>query len=147
MHVNLMEVKSVDVLCKRILHAVLAMERNGSKFDRLMKSLAHLRPTLGLNPVTGDPSVSFDSMVQLQAVSISEVLTLVENLHRGKPLVVFLDEFQDVLKIEEDPKGVLAQLRAPFSTRPKSPTCLPAASATGWTKFSIIRTRPFSSRH
>jgi hypothetical protein len=111
LRVNLMEVKSVDTLCKRVLHAILAFERSGSKFDRLMKSLAYLRPTLGLNPITGEPSVSFDSLVQLHADSIPEVLTLVENLHREKPLVVFLDEFQDVLRVEEDPRGVLAQLR------------------------------------
>jgi len=109
--VNFMEVKTVDSLCKRILHAILAHERSGSRFDRLMKSLAYLRPTLGLNPVTGEPSISFDSMVQLQAESIPEVLALVEKLHNEKPLVVFFDEFQDVLRIEDDPKGALAQLR------------------------------------
>lgn len=111
LRVNLMEVKSVDTLCKRILHAIFALERSENGFNRLLKNLAHLRPTLGINPVTGEPSLSFDSQVRLQADSIPEVLTLVENLHHNKPLVAFFDEFQDVLRLEEDPKGALAQLR------------------------------------
>lgn len=108
--VNLMEIKSVDDLCKRILHALLALERSGSRFDRLLKSLAYLRPVLSLNPVTGEPSVSFDSMVQLQPESIPEVLALVKTPHGRKPLIAFFDEFQDILKIENS-RAALAQLR------------------------------------
>jgi uncharacterized protein len=108
--VNLMEVKSIDELCKRILHALLSLEHGGSRFDRLLKSLAYLRPVLTLNPVTGEPSVSFDAMAHLQADSIPEVLALIQKHHNEKPLVAFLDEFQDVLNLEE-PRAVLAQLR------------------------------------
>ena len=111
LRINFMEVKNVDTLCKRILHAILAMERSGSRFDRLMKNLAYLRPAIGINPITGEPSVSFDAMVQLPAEAIPGVLTLMKNLHHEKPLVVFLDEFQDIQRIEEDPKAVLALLR------------------------------------
>ena len=121
LRVNCMEVKSVDALCKHILHAILALERSENSFNRLLKSLAHLRPTLGINPVTGEPTLSFDAQARLQADSIPEVLRVIESLHRNKPLVAFFDEFQDILKVEEDPRGVLAQLRGTIQHQTEVP--------------------------
>lgn len=120
LQVNFMEVKSTDEACKRILHALLALERSGSRFDRLMKSLAHLRPIMSLNPITGEPSVSFDSMSQLNPDSITDIIALIGKAHAVKPLVVFFDEFQDILKIE-NPHIVLVQLRSVIQHQPNVP--------------------------
>lgn len=118
--VDCMEVKSVDDLCKRILRAIIAMEQGGTRFDRLIRSLAHLRPLISMNPLTGDPSVSFDTGRPLEVDSVSQVLDLVEATHRTNPLVVFFDEFQDVLKVD-DSRGVLAKLRGTIQHQSEMP--------------------------
>jgi hypothetical protein len=108
---DLMEVKSSDDLCKKILHAVIALEKKGNLFERILKNLAYLRPGFSLDPITALPTLTFDASVKLSADSIPEIISLVENLHKEKPLVVIFDEFQDVLNIK-NARPVIAQLRS-----------------------------------
>ena len=48
----------------------------------------------------------------LSPESIPEVLEVVAQVARRKPTVVFFDEFQDVLKIENHAQAAVAQLRS-----------------------------------
>lgn len=107
LHVDLTEAKNVDAICKRILRAVLALEYHGSRFDDLMKELAYLRPSLTINSITGRPAIHFDPQIQLQADAIPDAFALMGTLERP---VVFLDGFQDVIRIEDSPKEVLPLL-------------------------------------
>lgn len=120
LHVNLMEVKTADDVCKQLLRGLLSLEQKGSRFERTLKKLAHLRPVLSFNSITGDPSISFDGSVLLSPDSLPEVLGLIAQAHDQKPLAVFLDEFQDILKTE-DPRAIQAQMRGAIQHQTEVP--------------------------
>ena len=110
LYVDLMGIKSDDALCRRILRALVMFERDAGWLSRVFKALSHLKPSLSADPVTGMPTVSFDTSVEMDAGSVPEVLGLVESVKGKKGLAVVLDEFQDVLNVE-DVRETLALLR------------------------------------
>jgi len=111
LYVDLLGIKSIDALCRRILRAIVVLEKKKSYFEKALRSLAYLRPSISVDPITSMPTVSFDATVELQANSITEVFDLIESVHQKSPLVVVLDEFQDVLNVE-DSNEALALIRS-----------------------------------
>ena len=111
LYVDLLGIKSIDALCRRILRAIVILEQKTGWFEKIVKSLAYLRPSISVDPITSLPTVSFDASVELKANSIPEVLTFIESLGKGKKPVVVFDEFQDILNLE-DSYGALALLRS-----------------------------------
>ena len=100
LYTDLLGIKSSDALCKRMLRAIVSLEKKASWITKTIKLLSHLRPTITTDPVTSVPIVSFDASVELKADSIQEVLDLIEALSNNKRFVVVFDEFQDILKIK-----------------------------------------------
>ena len=119
-YVDLLEVKSSDDLCKRIIKAVISMERQSGVAEKLLKSLARLRPTLSIDPITGQPSVSLDASVKLQPDSIESILDMIGAINKRKAIVVVFDEFQDILNLK-DSKKALALLRSKIQFHAKIP--------------------------
>ena len=111
LYVDLLGIKSIDALCRRILRAIIVLERETGWLDKIIKSLSYLRPSISVDPITSMPTVSFDASVELKANSIPEVLTLIESLSRKKRLIIVFDEFQDILNLE-DSHEALALLRS-----------------------------------
>ncbi len=113
LRVDLMLVKNVDDFRARLLSGLSTLSLRAGLFDRLVKSLAHLRPTISVNPSTGEPTLSLaparDRSVDEK--SLLELLDFTRCNLPGKPPLVFFDEFQDVLKIPSA-MPLLAQLRA-----------------------------------
>ena len=110
LYADLMGIKSTDALCKRILRAIVLFEQKAGFFDKILRTLSYLRPSISVDPVTLLPTISFDASVELKANSIPEVFSLIESLHEKKRLVVVLDEFQDVLQLD-NPREALSMLR------------------------------------
>jgi len=113
LHVDLMLVKNVDDIRARLLNGLSTLSVKVGFFERLVKALAHLRPTIGVNPSTGEPTVSLTTASDRSTdeKGLLELLEFARCNLPGKPPVVFFDEFQDVLKIP-DVMPLLAQLRA-----------------------------------
>ena len=111
LYVDLLGIKSIDALCRRILRAIVVLEQKTGWFDKIIKTLSYLRPSISVDPITSMPSVSFDASVEMKANSIPEVLTLIESLGKKRPVVVVFDEFQDILNLE-DSHEALAILRS-----------------------------------
>jgi hypothetical protein len=106
LYMDLLGIKSVDALCKRMLRAIVTLENKASWVTRMIKALSHLRPTITTDPVTSMPIVSFDASVELKANSIQEVLDLIESIGKKKCFVVVFDEFQDILKINDTDEAI-----------------------------------------
>jgi hypothetical protein len=106
LYIDLLGIKSPDALCKRMLRAIVTLEKKASWLTKTIKLLSHLRPTLTTDPVTSMPIVSFDAAVELKADSIQEILDLIESLSENKRFVVVFDEFQDILKIKTADEAV-----------------------------------------
>jgi len=111
LYIDLLGIKSIDALCRRILRAIVVLEQKTGWFDKIIKTLSYLRPSISVDPITSMPIVSFDASIEMQANSIPEVLTLIETLGKKRQLVVVLDEFQDILNLE-DSHEALALLRS-----------------------------------
>jgi AAA+ ATPase superfamily predicted ATPase len=111
LYVDLLEIKTADDLCKRIVRSLISMERQAGFFEKILKSLAQLRPVLSVDPVTGQPSVSFGTGVRLEPSSLDGIFDLIHDSRKRARLVVVFDEFQDVLNLP-DTKETLAVLRS-----------------------------------
>lgn len=111
LYIDLLGIKSVDTLCRRILRACVMLEQKSGMMERIIKTLASLRPSFTIDPITYMPTVTFDSSIELKANSIPEVLSIIESLHEKKRTIAILDEFQDILNINEIQEA-LALLRS-----------------------------------
>lgn len=110
--VDLLGIRSVDDLVQQILRAIFTLERTGNFFENLLQSLMTLRPTFSPDPIFGTLTLGISPGRPLPPESVSEVLEIVAQVARIKPTVVFFDEFQDVLKIENNPPAAVAQMRS-----------------------------------
>ena len=99
LYVDLLGIKSVDGMCRRILKAIIVQEQKTGWFEKIFKTLAHLRPSISVDPITSLPTVSFDSSIELEADSIPEVFNLIGSLGKKQKIVVVFDEFQDILNL------------------------------------------------
>lgn len=111
LYVDLLEVKTADDLCKRIVRALFSVERQAGFLERVFKALAQLRPVVSVDPFTGQPSVSFAAGVRLETSSLDGIFDLIRDSRRRTRLVVVFDEFQDILNLQ-DAKETLAVLRS-----------------------------------
>jgi len=111
LYVDLFGIKSIDTLCRRILRSIVVLDKKKSWFEKVVKNLSYLRPSISVDPITSMPTVSFDATIELEISSISEVFDLIASIHKKSPLVVVFDEFQDILNVE-DPKGAFALIRS-----------------------------------
>ena len=111
LYVDLLEIKTADDLCKRMVKALISMEQQAGLLERILKTLAQLRPVVSVDPLTGQPSVSVDAGVRLRPDSLDGILDLVRESHKRTRLVVAFDEFQDILNLP-DSKETLAILRS-----------------------------------
>jgi hypothetical protein len=106
LYTDILGIKSSDALCKRMLRAIVTLEKRASWITKTIKLLSHLRPTITTDPVTSMPIVSFDASVELKSDSIQEVLDLIESLSKNKRFVVVFDEFQDILNIKSADEAI-----------------------------------------
>lgn len=111
LHVDLMEVKSVEGVVQRFANSILNLEQSSGMLEKALSALAGLRPVLSTDPFTGSMSISLDTAVALKPSSLEGLLKVVEQMHQRKKLVVFIDEFQDILKLA-DHREALAVLRS-----------------------------------
>lgn len=111
LYIDILEIKTIDQLCRRIVKAIVSMEQKAGMVEKAFKSLAHLKPTMSLDPLTGTPSFSLDAAVKFKPDSIEGLLDFIEAEHNQKNLVVVFDEFQDILDADES-ASALAILRS-----------------------------------
>jgi hypothetical protein len=118
--VDVMGIKTSHDFCQRTIKAIISLEAKGSFLTKLLQHLASLRPQLGIDPVTGLPTVSLDQSIRLSPESLEEIFDIIDELDKRKHLVVVFDEFQDVLKTS-DSDTTLAVLRSKIQHHNKIP--------------------------
>ena len=106
LYMDLLGIKSVDALCKRILRAIVILEKKASWMAKIIQTLSYLKPLISVDPITSMLVVTFDASVELKVDSIQEVLDLIESLSQKKRFVVVFDEFQDVLNINDEGEAI-----------------------------------------
>lgn len=111
LHVDLMEVKSVEGVIQRFANAILTFEQSSGALTKTLSALAGLRPALSTDPVTGSLSIKLDTSVARVPDSITGMLSVIKQMAQRKKLVVFIDEFQDLLHLP-DHAELLAIMRS-----------------------------------
>jgi hypothetical protein len=110
LYVDLMELKTAGDLSKRILSALISLERKDSFLNKILSSLALLRPVISLDPVSGQPVLSFDAGIKIRPESIEALLDLIDDVKGRNKLVVVFDEFQRILNLQRS-REILAVMR------------------------------------
>ncbi len=105
--VDLLGIKTVADLTHRLAAAVIHAQRKPAELLDLLKGLARLRPTIGVDPISNTPTVSFAPGSGDRPETLDEIFALLEPWPR---VVVVLDEFQDILNLPQD-DAILARLR------------------------------------
>jgi len=107
-HTDLLAVKTVGDVTRRIVHALVAAQKNEQAVFRLLKGLASLRPTFSVDPNTNQTNIGFASPKAVEAPdTLEQALDLAASI---KKAVLFFDEFQDILQLA-DSDQVLARMR------------------------------------
>ena len=108
--IDLMGIKSADDLCKRVARSLISLEQQSGMLEKALSAFSRLRPTITFDPVSGQPGVSFDTTIKLTPDSIKGLFDLIKKNAALKNIIVFIDEFQDILNLP-DSKETLAILR------------------------------------
>jgi len=110
-YVDLMEVKSEEDLYQRLARGVLSAKYKKSMFELLSKTLTNFKPQIGIDPITQLPTLSIDSKTKIEDNSIDAIFNSLVEINKKQRVVVFIDEFQDILKLKEY-RLLLAKLRS-----------------------------------
>lgn len=111
LRIDLMNIKSSNSLCRKMLSALGAVEQQAGFFERFLKSIPSLRPALSIDPITGTPTITLDTSISLTERNLQEIIGLIKVAYKRKPLVVIMDEFQAILEIPDSDEAI-AELRA-----------------------------------
>ena len=109
-YVDLLHVRTVGDVCRRIVSSVRNLERKASVFEKALKLLPRLRPVLKVDPATGEFGFGFDARAAEDPYVVEEVLDMLAKVAAGGRTVVVFDEFQDVCNLP-DAQTVLALMR------------------------------------
>lgn len=101
LYVDLLEIKSIENLCRRIVKAIISLEQKSGFLDKSLKMLSHLRPVFSFDPITNLPTISLGQDIQLQPESLEEIFDVIQKLNKEKPVIVAFDEFQDIIHVKE----------------------------------------------
>ncbi len=103
LHFDFQLVKSVADVRARLVEGLSSASTRTGGFEKLVKALAHLRPTISVNPSTGEPTISLkaDDSTCLSEQSIIELLELCSSSFSRRTPVIFFDKFQDVIKLSD----------------------------------------------
>jgi hypothetical protein len=117
-YIDLLGVKTAEDVARRIVTAVLAGERQAGYLEKILKTLATMRPSVGIDPMTGLPSISIAMASPVTTDTVAGAIDLIQACRQ--PLMVVFDEFQDIMRVE-DSRTVLAVMRSRIQFQGETP--------------------------
>lgn len=120
LYVDLLYVRTVADLCRRISEAISEMDSDSGFLEKTAKFIARLRPTLSFDGQTGGPVLSVDAAACREPDCVEVLLNMIAAHARTRKLCVVFDEFQDILDLE-DGNQVLAVMRSRIQLDSRTP--------------------------
>ena len=120
LYVDILYIRTVADLCRRIAQAVSEMDSNRGFLEKTAKFISRLRPTLSFDGQTGDPVLSVDAAASREPDCVEVLLNMIAEHARARKICVVFDEFQDILDLE-DGNQVLALMRSRIQLDPRTP--------------------------
>ncbi|MGB0743714.1 MAG: AAA family ATPase [Opitutales bacterium] len=109
-HFDLMRVDSYAEVIKRLMEATLR-DSKVSTVTAFVKSLAHLRPTFTIDPVSGGTQWTVSPSSRSTPENVIDALRLVRKRCKESKGLLFLDEFQDLTALPKH-EAFIAQMRS-----------------------------------
>ncbi len=110
-YAQLWAVSTLEDVANRLLQGVTTMTKEkGSLIDSAAKALAHLRPVVEFDPLTGQPSLTVGRGENLPPSSLHGLFDFVGELAQRNRMVVILDEFQDIRRLDRA-DAILGEIR------------------------------------
>lgn len=119
-HADLLCVRDRADLCRRLASALGRLEASDGWLAKVLRSLAHLRPSVSIDPTSGSPTVSVDARLAAEPDSAESVLDALIAQTAKRKVCVVLDEFQDILDLD-DGERMLAVLRSRIQLDSRTP--------------------------
>ena len=110
LYVDLLHVRTVGDVCRRIVTGVKAMKRKAPLFERALRLLPRLRPVMKIDPTSGEVGFSFDPQAVNDPYAIEDVVDMLSRIAADHRTVIVFDEFQDIRNLGEH-QQLLALLR------------------------------------
>ena len=120
LYVDLLYIRTVSDLCRRIAQAVSEMEADRGFLEKTAKFISRLRPTLSFDGQIGGPVLSVDAAACREPSSVEVLLNMIAAHARARKICVVFDEFQDILDLDDGPQ-VLALMRSRIQLDSRTP--------------------------
>ncbi len=102
---DLMEVHSMDALISRLKTAFEHSFEESFPIKTILQSakdiFASIRPEIGMDPLTAQPSLSITLSKEKKEHSIPFIFQLIKEVSKKVPSIVVIDEFQDIAQVPE----------------------------------------------
>jgi uncharacterized protein len=99
--VDLLSVKTANEFVRRVLQSIGGLKAEQNVLLQILQNLSHLKPVLSVDPVTNLPAISVEKSMEITAESVEQIFDLLGTIAERNRVVVFFDEFQDIIKIDE----------------------------------------------
>ena len=119
LYADFMDVRTVADVCNQIADGLARFEADDTLFKRTVTALAHLRPTMSVDAMTGMPTLSLDAGAAQNPTSVNTMLNAVAAHVKGRKACVVFDEFQDILDLPEGSR-ILAIMRSKIQFLPET---------------------------
>lgn len=118
-YADFMGVRSVSDVCNRLADALARFDSSDTFLRKVFAALLHLRPVATIDAMTGLPTITVDSRACVDPASVNTVMNALESHVKGRKTCVVLDEFQDILEID-DGGQVLSLMRSRIQFLPRT---------------------------
>ena len=119
LYIDLYCIKTMSDFCERVMSGIGRVTDKMSFLKKALALAARIRPTMSIDPYTGNPAISIDARAAAEPDSLSVVMKAVERLASEGKLCVVFDEVQDILKLENSDR-VLAEMRSTIQFQQKT---------------------------
>lgn len=109
-HADFLCVRDQADICGRLVAALAKLESSDSWLSKVMRSIAHLRPVMSIDPSSGSPTFSLDARLASAPSTFESILDAIIAQTARRKICVVLDEFQDILDVN-DGERILAIMR------------------------------------
>ncbi|MEI6398447.1 MAG: hypothetical protein WCO71_06740, partial [Pseudomonadota bacterium] len=103
--VDLMGVKTLDQISARFQsafeHSISRLNPTATFIKKLGQSIRNLRPTIGIDSLTGQPEFSLGVEPNNAPIHFSSIIKEIGNYHKEHRGLLVIDEFQDVHSVDE----------------------------------------------
>lgn len=120
LYIDLYGIRTLSDFCRRVMTGVAGVSEKMSFLKKALAIAHRLRPALTIDANTGAPTITVDARAASEPESLDVAMSTVKKLAADGRLCVVMDEFQDILKLEDSGR-ILAEMRGTIQFQSDTP--------------------------